>query len=62
MVGDFGSVSCRLLSLPHDVVQVWKVMIQVDPFITVPPLGPAGQFRALQRIYTEMSYFALYYI
>lgn len=44
VVGDFGSVSCRLLSLPHDVVQVRKVMIQVDPFVAVPPLRPVGQF------------------
>lgn len=44
VVGDFGSVARRLLSLPHDVVQIWKVMIQVDPFVTVPSLSPVGQF------------------
>lgn len=47
VVGDFGSVCCRLLSVPHDVVQVWKVVIHVDAFVAVAPLRPAGQFWAL---------------
>lgn len=48
MVGDFRFICCRLLGVPHDVVQVWKVMIQVDSFKAVSSICPASQFRALQ--------------
>lgn len=61
VVGDFGRVSCLLLSVPHDVVQVWKVMIQVYPFVTVSSLSPAGQFWALQGI-SMKAYFPLCFI
>lgn len=44
VVGGFRPVCCRLLSVPHDRVQVWKVMVQVDSFIGVSSFSPAGQF------------------
>lgn len=43
VVGDFRLICCRLLSVPHDVVQVWKVMIQVDSFKAETSVSPAGQ-------------------
>ena len=48
VIGDFGRICCRLLSIPHDVVQVWKVMIEVDSFKAVSSVSPAGQLWALQ--------------
>lgn len=48
VVGDFGYVYCRLLGIPHDVVQVWKVVIQIDSFKGVSSFRPAGQLRALR--------------
>jgi len=50
VVGDFRFICRHLLGVPHEVVQVWEVVIQVDSFIVVSSLGPAGQLRALQRI------------
>lgn len=50
MVGDFGCISCFFLGIPHDVVQVWKVVIQVDSFKAVSSVSPASQLRALQQI------------
>lgn len=50
VVGHLGSVCCRLLGVPHDVVQVGEVVIQVDSFKAVASVGPAGQFWALQHI------------
>lgn len=56
VVGDFGRVRSRfLLSVPHDVVQVREVVIQVDPLEAVSSLRPAGQFRALQQIQVHRS-------
>lgn len=48
VVGDFAYVRCLLLSIPHDVVQVWKVVIQIDSLKGVSSFSPAGQLRALQ--------------
>lgn len=48
VIGDFAFVCCILLSIPHDVVQVWKVVIQIDSFEGISSFSPAGQLRALQ--------------
>lgn len=43
VVGDFGGVGGLLLSVPHNVVQVGKVMIEVDSFKVVASVCPASQ-------------------
>lgn len=42
----------RLLAVPHDVVEVGEVVVQVDPLEAVASVGPPSQFRALQVINT----------
>lgn len=35
MVADFLFVCCQVLSIPHEVVEVWKVMVHVNALIAV---------------------------
>lgn len=42
----------RLLAVPHDVVEVGEVVVQVDPLEAVASVGPPSQFRALQVMNT----------
>lgn len=44
MVGDLGAVHRVLLSVPHDVVQVREVVVQVNSLIAVSSVSPSSQF------------------
>lgn len=50
VVGHFGFICCFFFGVPHNVVQVWEVMIQVDSFKAVSSLSPSRQFWTLHHI------------
>lgn len=57
MVGDLVFIFRYQFGVPHDGVQVWEVVIQVDPLEGESPVGPAGQFGALQA--DQLHYFSI---
>ena len=46
MVADFTLVNCHLLLIPHDVVQIRKVVVHVDT-VAIATLSPTRQLRTL---------------